>query len=489
MARVLRLQTNRPTQVEVTWTLDGEAPTQVQFSDFAETHTLPVVGFKADKTYDLVVTVTDDDGGQLTADDLTVRVAPLPDWFPTVEVLASEPGVAPGMTLACLRPGNNGPYSDLEYLMVIDSDGDVIWYYEGSPIITDVRQLPSGNLLGIEGETATEWNVLGGKENVWIGEMTEPEGGEIVVAGLKHHLHHDLVPFGESTMFSLTIDEVVVPDYPSNYTNVNATSEATIAGESIVEFDRDGTLIETWSLTDLLDRHRIGFDSLGPRAEWTDWGHANTIVYDQSDDTLIASLRHQDAVVKLSRATGELIWILGNHDNWGPDLQPYLLTPRGAPFEWQYHQHAPMLGGGGKILMMDNGNARTSPFLGEDPMAESESYSRVVEFEVDEDSMEIQQNWEYRDSTTGGLYSPAMGDADYLENGNVLAIFGSVSHESGVALGESGAGTHSIRIVEFKPGTPNETVFELRLTSPKDDNRSGWTGNRVQRITSLYPSL
>ena len=82
-----------------------------------------------------------------------------------------------------------------------------------------------------------------------------------------------------------------------------------------------------------------------------------------------------------------------------------------------------------------------------------------------------------------------MGDADYLENGNVLAIFGSVSHESGVALGESGAGTHSIRIVEFKPGTPNETVFELRLTSPKDDNRSGWTGNRVQRITSLYPSL
>ena len=108
----------------------------------------------------------------------------------------------------------------------------------------------------------------------------------------------------------------------------------------VVEFFPDGTLRREWLLTDIIDPTRIGYDSLNQTADGRDWAHANAVVYDPSDDTFIASLRHQDAVIKFSRATGELVWILGPHDNWTAEFQPFLLHPIDTPFEWQYHQHA-----------------------------------------------------------------------------------------------------------------------------------------------------
>ena len=88
------------------------------------------------------------------------------------------------------------------------------------------------------------------------------------------------------------------------------------------------------------------------------------------------------------------MWILGNHSNWAAEFQPYLLTPVG-PLEWPYHQHAPTITAEGTILLFDNGNDRASPFDGVPRMELSESYSRAVEYAIDEDSMEVTQVWEF----------------------------------------------------------------------------------------------
>ena len=48
----------------------------------------------------------------------------------------------------------------------------------------------------------------------------------------------------------------------------------------------------------------------------------NSIVERPVDDAWLISMRHQDAVAKISRS-GEIVWILGNHDNWAPSLAPY----------------------------------------------------------------------------------------------------------------------------------------------------------------------
>ena len=46
---------------------------------------------------------------------------------------------------------------------------------------------------------------------------------------------------------------------------------------------------------------------------------------------------------------------LGNHTDWGPEWQDYLLQPQGD-LRWPYHQHASTVTPDGTVLMFDNGN-------------------------------------------------------------------------------------------------------------------------------------
>jgi len=129
-------------------------------------------------------------------------------------------------------------------------------------------------------------------------------------------------------------------------------------------------------MLDILDPFRINYSSLlvlydgffesvfGEQLETRDWSHGNAVVHDPADDSIVVSLRHQDAVVKFSRQTGELKWILGPHENWDMEqFGEFLLTPLSEDeFFFQYHQHAPDITDEGTILIYDNGNNRASPF-------------------------------------------------------------------------------------------------------------------------------
>ncbi len=58
------------------------------------------------------------------------------------------------------------------------------------------------------------------------------------------------------------------------------------------------------------------------------------MIEDPQDDSVIVSLRHQYAVIKLDRKTGRLMWILGTPDAWMPPWDRYLLKPEGF-LQWQ----------------------------------------------------------------------------------------------------------------------------------------------------------
>src|SRR5699024_12576163 len=49
--------------------------------------------------------------------------------------------------------------------------------------------------------------------------------------------------------------------------------------------------------------------------ELVDWFHQNSVVYHESDDSIIISGRHQDAVMKIDYETEEIEWILSAPDN------------------------------------------------------------------------------------------------------------------------------------------------------------------------------
>ena len=189
----------------------------------------------------------------------------------------------------------------------------------------------------------------------------------------------------------------------------------------------------------MLDPTRVTYltgDFPSPLAGTLDTEHANAIVDDTNDDSIIVSQRDENAIYKFSRATGQLIWILAPPVGWPTNFQRYLLTPVGTPFEWSYGQHAPELTPQGTLLVFDDGEWRASPF--DPPVPDPDNYSRAVEYSIDETNMTISQVWDSYDSGQGGgdrIYSTIMGNADWLpQHRNVLATFAWVNYVNGVLL-------------------------------------------------------
>jgi hypothetical protein len=93
------------------------------------------------------------------------------------------------------------------------------------------------------------------------------------------------------------------------------------------------------------------------------------------------------AVIIIDRASGEISWRLG------PDILA--------------QQHCPSELPDGSLLLFDNGTFRTG---------QSVTYSRVIE--VDRHTRAV--TWEYRDSPPENFFTPFMGSAQRLPNGNTL---------------------------------------------------------------------
>ncbi|MGB1699214.1 MAG: aryl-sulfate sulfotransferase, partial [Nannocystaceae bacterium] len=119
------------------------------------------------------------------------------------------------------------------------------------------------------------------------------------------------------------------------------------------------------------------------------------------------SLRHQNWIVDVDRATGDVRWILGD----GGDFT--LADGAEGPAEWFYSQHAPTMESDGTILVYDNGNERPDA---------PDSYSRAVRYLLDEDAMTATQVWSYPVEH----YTIFLGDAVSLEDGGALVCAGGV---------------------------------------------------------------
>jgi hypothetical protein len=268
------------------------------------------------------------------------------------------------------------------------------------------------------------------------------------------------------------------------------TGPATISDDLLIRFSRAGELREVTSLASVLPAERIGFDSLDANSSGDlDWGHTNAVLVDPADGGLIASLRNQDAIVKLRRdAQGELEvdWILGNHENWPPDLQDNLLEPLGR-VDWPYHQHGPQIvssdGRLTRLAVFDNGTYRDVPFTEAEPT--DPEISRVVGYTIDAVARTVRQDWAFADTSVGALISTATGNAAVLDNGNILAAYGFLNQLRGDWNVDLGLGRYAVRVIEFDPQTLEE-IWHLSLGTLHEDNAGGWYAYRAQRIPSLY---
>ena len=283
--------------------------------------------------------------------------------------------------------------------------------------------MTNGNLFFVETSKTgfAEVNMLGQTVETWS-----------TPSGYLADEHEDLLT-DHGTILYVNITAEDVTNFPSSATDSNAPTEnAIVEGSRVVEISAtNSALLNFWTLIDMLDPVRIDylcfqlFTVFGNDPE-----HANAIIDQPADDSLIVSLRNQDAVIKFSRA-GQIKWILGPPENWGPEWQPFLLTPVGTPFEWNYGQHAPTITPQGTLLLYDDGNCRAEPFA--PPVPNQDNYSRAAEFSIDETNMQVSQVWEFTGANTDRLFTGAVGNATWLpQTGNVLVDFGYVSYENGL---------------------------------------------------------
>ena len=212
----------------------------------------------------------------------------------------------------------------------------------------------------------------------------------------------------------------------------------------IIELEREsGEIVNEWDLRQVLD---VGRDTFNYTE--TDWFHMNAMWYSESDDTLIVSGRNQ-AIVKIT-SDNELVWILAPHAGWGkagpagtgPDTSDFLLTAVNADglaypedvqlgaedtedFSWVWGQHAPLILPNGNLFLFDNGLKRN--------FGEGASYSRGVEYKIDETNMSVEQVWQYGKERGGEFYSSIISDVDYLPETKNRLIMPGIVRESGLA--------------------------------------------------------
>jgi hypothetical protein len=381
-------------------------------------------------------------------------------------------------------------------IVALDDEGEVVWLRDTGHTVGEIKRLKNGNLIYLTFDNrAVEMNMLGRVVRQWFAarahnaaDLAQSPGSIPVNA---EAFHHDIIQLENGNLAVIGVEQRAFETYPTSERDPDAPrAPALVVGDEIVEFrPDDGTVVGRWRMLDILDPQRLGYGSLSDYwvkkgiPDSRDWSHLNSVFHDPSDDSFIVSARHQDAVVKFRRTSGEIVWILGNHAGWRTPWSDKLLAPRGT-LEWQYHQHHATLTPRGTVLLFDNGNHRAHPF--QPSQAVGESYSRAVEFAVDQEAGVVEQVWAQGEPGRGAYFCPFICGAEELpETGNVLACYGGLlSDDDGAVSDDPANGLGWVRIVEVTHDPEPETVFELFIDE-RDQNK-GWDVYRAHRLASLY---
>jgi uncharacterized protein (UPF0248 family) len=172
---------------------------------------------------------------------------------------------------------------------------------------------------------------------------------------------------------------------PSGQYAPRAEAEASkMYSDYLAELTPAGETVWEWRTWEHLDPVADGITEV--QAPRTLWAQGNSVL-ELPDGDILASHRPTSTVVRISRKTGEILWKLGS-----PTLAG---------------QHAPTLLANGNILIFDNGVHR---------LDDSMPFSRVIE--INPATNEIV--WKYQDSPVWNFFSPRMGNAQRLPNGNTL---------------------------------------------------------------------
>lgn len=310
-----------------------------------------------------------------------------------------------------------------------DLNGGILWYYlpaSPNPILT--RLISGGTMLiisdGVNSQnSATQAQVL--REIDLAGNIVRETNATRIqeqlaamgaqsscVTGSSQCLfgafHHEAIRLPNGHTIALGSEERIFPAGTQG-----SAGNVDILGDILVDLDEDWQVVWYWSAFDHLDINRgavlhetcaaatLGCPQVFLASEANDWLHGNSIQL-TADGNLLYSTRHQDWVIKIDygngAGTGAVLWRMG--------LDGDFSIQSGDLWPWFSHQHDAGFEPGGTLTVFDNGNTRVAANPGQ--------YSRGQAFTVDESGRIVTPLL----NASLGVYSPALGSAQLLHNGN-----------------------------------------------------------------------
>jgi hypothetical protein len=318
----------------------------------------------------------------------TYNVHLLPSDFPTYTVKADGP--TPGHMF--LAPFSWSSKTLPSFLMITNEVGGVLYYLRVAAQAYDFKKhiLTNGD---------TRYSFISNGVVTILDEKFRPLAEHVVQATGSHAAFavdvHDFQMF-EDDHFIVTayVDKIVnnvPPQLPHPVTGARVQA-------AFVQEVRAGQVVLEWDSTDHPELYALSTDGhdFSTIAASADYAHLNAVIVDRSDGNLLLSFRHLDAILKVRRTDGAILWRLGGpNDTFGT-----------TPEQKTSHQHFPVLLPDGRLQVFDNGNATMA--------------TRIVTYRLDEDAHEVDSF----DAYPIGSYTWAMGSVEAVGTSSLFLGLG-----------------------------------------------------------------
>jgi hypothetical protein len=369
-----RVSDDIATVVKVSFSTGTDATTHVEFGPSAElglrtpserapsrSHVHDLLGLRANTPYFYRVVVEGDD--PYTGEVQEIRTGDLPLGMPPLTLEGD------GMEGFVLVP----VLGSTTKVLVLDAGGKIVWYH------SDDRELDFYRArLSVDGKS-----ILYNAASV---SGTPSEASEIVRVSLDGSetssipvplLAHDFVEHPDGTLAAIVVE----------YREFDGKM---LRGDQIVEISPAGEQASVFSVWDCFDPETTRGDDfeLG-------WTFANALDYDPEAQVYYLGLRNFSSIVKVDRASGSCDWVLGSAGG------TFDFPSSSARF---LHQHQFELEGN-RMLVFDNEGSPGSE-------------SRVLEYELDFDTLVATETWRY--TSDPPVHTFVLGEPTRLSDGDVF---------------------------------------------------------------------
>lgn len=357
-----------------------------------------------------------------------------------------------------------------------DTQGNLVWYMAGFETNQGYlyRPVAGGTFLGnYESVSGTqdrallrEWDLAG---NV----IRETNAGEI---------SRQLQQLGTDAINGFSHDAFRFPNgdtaFIATVQRSNLQGVSLVYGDIVVVVDSNLQVKWWWNAFDHLNTNvpailgetcASNANGCGPILAGTsgapnDWTHANSIS-PTPDGNIILSLRHQDLILKLNYNGGNppawnhaepdntILWAFGNTTTSAlPSGVPHLTVMSSDPSPLPTHQHDVDYAPNGELTLYDNGNTR---------VASSGGHSRGQGWIIDDAGLTATMI----ENQDLGVYSGALGAAQFLPNGDYHFFSGFVGSSSSSSL-EYTPSSSSSGTLQFGEALPSNTAYRaFRMAS------------------------